>query len=523
VAYTLTIPQSWSSGIYVARITGVVPLFDISLGAQTEVDFVVKALPESQSNILFEIAANTYQAYNSWGPDGHQQSLYDFNSTDKIPASQVSFNRPGPLSSYRDYAFVLWLEKNDFKVDYCTSIDLHADQTILNGYQLILSVGHHEYWTKEMRDNLEAFIANGGNVAFFSGNVCWWQARLEDSNRSLVCFRDSALDHLTSVDDSRVTVLWRANPVNRPENSLTGVSSGNGAEGPFDPANRPLTPYQVWFGQHSIFANSGVGSGDQFGGVEKVVGYETDGALFDASSGAPVVTGADGTPFTFLVLASADLSDPSVWKLIRPVSLEPNPYDPNSPGSATMGIYRNWGSVFTAATTDWSLGLSDPSSPVVKITRNVLSLLSCGGRPSPKLANSGFEVWDDRSLPLGWNFEGEGSVAPDQANAKNGKSVVLDGSTGETWISQNFWVEGCNFYRIGCWAKCDGVGATVGLQSTQSWNDFAVAQHSGSGNWEFLCAVGAVIDEGPMILARAKIHVDAGVIAWFDDVVVDMV
>jgi hypothetical protein len=37
-----------------------------------------------------------------------------------------------------------------------------------------------------MRDSREAYIASGCNMAFFSGNVCYWQVRTEDDGRALV-------------------------------------------------------------------------------------------------------------------------------------------------------------------------------------------------------------------------------------------------------------------------------------------------------------------------------------------------
>jgi hypothetical protein len=56
---------------------------------------------------------------------------------------------------------------------------------MLASYKLVLSVGHDEYWSTPMRDNLEAFIGKGGNVAFFSGNTCCWQVRSEDGRAGL--------------------------------------------------------------------------------------------------------------------------------------------------------------------------------------------------------------------------------------------------------------------------------------------------------------------------------------------------
>ena len=55
----------------------------------------------------------------------------------------------------------------------------------------MLSVGHDEYWSAPMRDHLEEFIGDGGNVAFFSGNTCCWQVRSEDDGRALTCWKQS--------------------------------------------------------------------------------------------------------------------------------------------------------------------------------------------------------------------------------------------------------------------------------------------------------------------------------------------
>jgi hypothetical protein len=46
----------------------------------------------------------------------------------------------------------------------------------VDGYRLLLSVGHDEYWSGPMRDTVEG-SSPGGNVAFFSGNTSFWQVR----------------------------------------------------------------------------------------------------------------------------------------------------------------------------------------------------------------------------------------------------------------------------------------------------------------------------------------------------------
>jgi hypothetical protein len=58
------------------------------------------------------------------------------------------------------------------------------------------------------------------------------------------------------------------------------------------------------------------------------------------------------------------------------------------------------------------------------------------------------------------------------------------------------------------------------LQTTDTWTDFVSAAHSGSGKWEYLFAVGSPQGAQPLFPARVKIQVAAGLLAWFDNVVV---
>ena len=52
-----------------------------------------------------------------------------------------------------------------FEIDVCTNADLETHPEVLGGASLYLSVGHDEYWSRGMRDTVEAFIARGGNAA----------------------------------------------------------------------------------------------------------------------------------------------------------------------------------------------------------------------------------------------------------------------------------------------------------------------------------------------------------------------
>jgi hypothetical protein len=348
-AYTLNVPADWPSGLYRAELAN-------TSGDTTTVDFVVAAkVRGGTSSILLSFAVNTAQAYN----ETNGKSLYA--PTDATRARQVSFDRPGELTTRWEQAFVRWLAQNGYTVECCTSVDLHVIPDLLEAYQLLVSVGHDEYWSREMRDHVETFISWGGNVAFFGANTSYWQVRYEDANRTMVCYKNSQEDPLYGKQNYLVTDLWSSATVNRPENRMTGVSYRAGA-GNWAPCNSPQSAkaYTVRQADHWAFADTGLGNGDTFGQGESILGYETDAAQFVEVNGVPKPTGSDGTPTSFEIIATCDLSD---WGPC------------GQAGRATMGSYRNNGAVFTAATIGWADGFAFPASATHPITRNVLNHL----------------------------------------------------------------------------------------------------------------------------------------------------
>jgi hypothetical protein len=343
-ATTLAVPASWRSGVYTATLAN-------ASGDTMDVVFVVRArVPGESSRVLLCYPTTTFQAYNDWGG----KSLYG----DGDRARKVSFDRPGGMGPGQTEPLVRWLAKKGIAVEVCTSHDLHADAGLLGHYQLFVSAGHDEYWTREMRDHVHAFVIDGGNAAFLSGNVSFWQARFEDGGRTLVCYRDAVEDPLAGVDDSRVTVQWASPPVNRPENTMAGVGFSRGA-GSWAPGERWKTAqYRVNFPEHWVFEGTGLALGDAF--AEGGVGYETCAADISFVDGIARATGRDGTPPTFVVLAVADLRD---WD------------DQGQGGWATMGVFRSTGTVFTASSTNWADPI-DRSPVVARITENVIARLS---------------------------------------------------------------------------------------------------------------------------------------------------
>ncbi len=367
--WELDIPAGWRSSLYRARFGPEVP-WPHSLPGSTpcpdnEVFFVVRqAVPGSP--VLLSVPFTTWQAYNRAGEPG--QSVYWTESPTR--AARVTFDRPGggPPPERWEEGLMRWLRRSGHDVAYCSNLDLHDGLDLLSRHRMLIVNGHDEYWSLEMRDAVEEFVRRGGNVAFFAGNTCWWQIRLEDGGRTMVCHRDAVSDPAASgsasIDPRLTTVEWSAAPVNRPENTLTGVSFrlGAGAWGPHMPRMLEES-YTTRFAAHWVFEGTGLTDGDKFG--QGCLGYETDAAEFEEvaageGAGVPRVTGRDGTPPSFVVLATADLRHWSSY---------------GQGGMATMGVFTSGlGTVFTAATVNWGNGLDDPV--VDRITRNVIDRLS---------------------------------------------------------------------------------------------------------------------------------------------------
>ncbi|MFG0331847.1 MAG: N,N-dimethylformamidase beta subunit family domain-containing protein [Maioricimonas sp. JB049] len=366
-AFTLSIPEDWQSGYYQATLSA----GEGGKTAKGSLFFIVRAAqPGSTSKILLQLSTNTYNAYTNWG--GH--SLYAYHDRDGLQGHRVSFDRP--LSSqYRnwEWPFVKWAESNGYTIEYAANSDLEFHPEILKNYRLVLSVGHDEYWSAPMRDHLESFIADGGNVAFFSGNTCCWQVRSEDDGRALTCWKQwYNTDPLYRSGDHRLlSTLWSHHLVQRPENQLTGVGFLWGgyhrSHGQFMDGK---ASYIVHRPDHWLFEGTGLKQGDRFGEKDTIVGYECDGCEIVWKEGLPFPTHRDGTPESFTILGTC----PARWAPGDSLWYDRFPKD--RVGNAVLGTYTRGGTVVTSGSTDWSHGLRGNDPVVDRITRNVLDRLS---------------------------------------------------------------------------------------------------------------------------------------------------
>ena len=276
-SYTLTIPSDWTTGIYLTK-------FIDKNGMQTYAPFDV--LGNSKSAYVAVTPDTTYAAYNYWG----KFSLYveDGPATDTAHKdAKVSFNKP-----YQDHngasqilSFIVqavrWMEQRGYDVSYMSDVDLHVNPGSLLTHKAFLSLGHDEYWTKQMRQGVEAARDKGVGIAFMGANAVYWQMRFEPDhngvpNRVIVCYKveaahnDYTRDPMYGVDNTVVTSYFRDPVVNNPENTLMGemwnglTHNQNGFPWTVDPsaANSPL------------LKNTGLQPGQTYGCG--IVGYEWD-------------------------------------------------------------------------------------------------------------------------------------------------------------------------------------------------------------------------------------------------------
>ena len=428
--------QGWASGFYLVTVT--------ALGAEpgrntAHACFVLRS--RQRRRALFVLATNTWNAYNTWGG----ASLY-------TGGSQVSFRRPfarGLLSRpelerddrkarpvrfgetadvdgeiYQTYRmangypasigstgwftherrFVEWAERQGYQFDYAISSDFDEVTDLLDGYEVVIGVGHDEYWSAAARDAIDAHIARGKHYVSMSGNTMFWQVRLVGDGGGagrdhMVCHKyrahleDPVLD--LSGRSRSMSGLWCDPLVGRPEWTTLGAGSVFGLYHRFGRATpRGVGGFTVFRGDHWLLAGTDLGYGDVLGADHGVVGYETVGcptALDEV--GLPVVRGAMGMPTDHEIVAYALSSNLGIGDYPKSIAalddqgdlefLAERFYGDQSAtslakvrhGNAALVVCRpqgpTGGEVVTIGSTDWVFGLGHDER-VAQVTRNIL-------------------------------------------------------------------------------------------------------------------------------------------------------
>ncbi|MBB2911628.1 hypothetical protein FHS43_002901 [Streptosporangium becharense] len=287
VSASWAVPADAVSGVYSAKLVR-----EDGVAGASQILFVVRD-DARNADLLFQTSDATWQAYNTYGGN----SLYSGSPAGR--AFKVSYNRPvltragtigGSRESYffnSEYPMVRWLEANGYDVSYTSNIDTASRPAQLLGHRAFLSVGHDEYWSREMRENAEAARDSGVNMAFFSANEVFWKTRwensIDDQNtpfRTLVCYKETLAN--AKIDPSpQWTGTWRDPRFvpppegGRPENALTGTLFRiNGTVADAMVVSSEFAPMRLW--RYTSVANLQPGETAVF--PSGILGYEWDEA-----------------------------------------------------------------------------------------------------------------------------------------------------------------------------------------------------------------------------------------------------
>ncbi|MEZ4652743.1 MAG: DUF6605 domain-containing protein [Candidatus Eisenbacteria bacterium] len=361
VSASIPVGRDWPSGVYTVKIDD---------GNQRVWDTFSVRGDGTEGKLLVVLPTYTDQAYNQFGGG----SFYS-----DPQRHEVSFERPDDHGYFGFYHvpvhLIRWLHRNGIGYAVASDDDLHARPDLLSAYPGLVLTWHSEYWTGEMRDNVEGYIANGGSVLCLSGNTCWWQSRLVEaddsiepgSTRRLVCYKyTAASDPYWSIDRGRVTTHWDDPPLDEPTNRFLGLSWRTGGGINFSTLSScpceydwldGYGGYEVFHIDHWVFDGTGFRDGDTCGQAYAILGHEVDGAPLEWVDGQPMIRPEGGTPPGFEVLGYSPC-----W----------SDYEDDHEGIALMAIEDRGSSfVFNGGTTGWCWGMKADAG-VQQIVRNLI-------------------------------------------------------------------------------------------------------------------------------------------------------
>jgi hypothetical protein len=233
---TVPIDETWPPGAYLLKLVG-------DFGEQQYIPLCVRD-DTSTAAFVVQHSVTTWQAYNLWGgyslyngltagglSFGQSTEGKDFDHRARV----VSFDRPYSQDWAQgaadfignEFPLIFHMESLGLDLTYWTDVDLHEQPELLLHHRCLLSLGHDEYWSLEMRNGALQALDLGVNLGFLGANACYRQIRLERSpvgpNRLQVCYKSATEDPLFGTDNAVVTgPEWAAPPTSWPESQLVG-------------------------------------------------------------------------------------------------------------------------------------------------------------------------------------------------------------------------------------------------------------------------------------------------------------
>lgn len=391
---TLELPPGLTSGVYCFRSRS-------STGVRDRTPFFVAAPQGNRSDVAFLAPVATYLAYanqrvhlsnpelapgdgptpanHEWLRDHPEvgYSLYEYHS-DRSGVMFSSHRRPvmnmKPAADTwgftPDTNLLAFLHHREVDFDVVTDEQLHAEgATALDGYRVVVTGSHPEYWSTAMLDALETWQRGGGRLMYLGGNGFYWRVAFSDH-------WPGAMEVRRAEDGTRAWIaepgeyhhafggeyggLWRR--LGRPPNMICGVGFAAQGFGRGAPYNRtfedPERTSWIFDGvEGETIGEHGVGGG--------AAGQEID--RYDLNLGSPAHA---------VVVASATDHDAEMLRTKEEFHYTVKDASAMSTVRADMVFYEveGGGAVFSTGSIAWfgALATDDYDNDVARITANVL-------------------------------------------------------------------------------------------------------------------------------------------------------
>jgi len=391
----LAVPQGLPSGLYAFRVT-------TASGEIDRVPFVVRpaaGAPTAPLALLLPTA--TYYAYANHRmtisgaeffpsrarlrPEfqyirDHPEvgySMYEYHDDD---SGVMLSSRRRPILNLRpgadgwaftaDTNLVAYLTQLGVEFDVITDDDLHREgRALLDGYRVVMTGSHPEYWSTAMLDGLEQWLDDGGRLMYLGGNGFYWRVawsaeepwvmevrRAEDGTRGWIAEPGEYYHAFTGEYGG----LWRR--LGRAPNLLVGV--GFAAQG-FDRAS-PYRRHPSSIEGRAAWIFDGV-DGEVFGGFGiggGAAGQEID--RFDPALGSPA--------HAVVLATSFDHSDQMLRTKEEFLATALLEHDPKIRSDVVFFEGPAGGAVFSVGSISWygALAHNGYANDVATVTTNVL-------------------------------------------------------------------------------------------------------------------------------------------------------
>lgn len=391
------VPEDLKSGQYALKVT---------LRESTDfVPFFVRAPQGKRNAVAFLVPTASYLAYANQrlglteGPFGNPKIRYA-NDAFLLAHDDVGYSmyehhndfsgvhfssrlRPilnlkpqvGTWAFNADTHISAWLHTIDQPFDVLTDEDLHLEgEAALDGYQVVITGTHPEYYSTAMRTALEGWLSNNGRLMYMGGNGFYWRVAFQEDNPAIMEVRraeDGTRAWISNPGEyyhqfgGEYGGLWRR--LGKPPNQLVGIGfAAQGFDGGtyFKVQPGALDPRVAFIldGVNEFAKGDSWGQfGNQGGGA---AGEEID--RFDASLGSPGHA---------VVIASSENHKPGMLRVKEEFHMmEPPGNDPKVRADMVFFEVPGGGAVFSTGSISYagSLAHDDYRNEIAQITGNVL-------------------------------------------------------------------------------------------------------------------------------------------------------